>query len=489
MRVSPTPASCAATSPARSTRWSSRSTPPAAGPRPRRGRRSSSGSCTGRSAELPRARVALPASRLQLVPGYAPGARRARPMSRLRAATRPARSRSSGARSRRSRCPSYVAQLGDLLACAGRTAEAREQYGARRRDRADPGGERRQGSTSRPRSTASTTGSASRDTLALARLAHGRAALGRAATTCSAWALARNGRCGEALAALEARRSGSARATRLVLLPPRHDRALPRPARRRAGSWFRARRSTLNPHFSLLWSPTARRYARMKRLLVTLAAASPRSLAPAAALAHPLGNFTSTGTPQIELVRRPRLRPLRARPGRDPDLPARDARPRASASPREAGRAVSSSGSTAAARRCACSSTARSRATWRRRPEDAALRRRLRPRPAAGRGSRSATATSPRGSAGGKSSSALEDGAALRIGERARRRAASNDLRAYPKDLLRSPLDVTTATAVVRRSATAPGTPPVARRRHGRRAIAKRRLRVARSRAATSRWA
>ena len=73
-----------------------------------------------------------------------------------------------------------------------------------------------------------------------------------------AWALARNGRCGEALLF-------SKRALRLGTLDaPKFfhrgmiERCLGRSAE--AKSWFR-RALALNPHFSVLWAPVARRYA------------------------------------------------------------------------------------------------------------------------------------------------------------------------------------------------------------------------------------
>ena len=73
-----------------------------------------------------------------------------------------------------------------------------------------------------------------------------------------AWALLRNGRCGEAL-------HYSKRALRLGTLDAAKffhrgmiERCLGRQAEAR--SWFR-RALALNPHFSLLWAPVARRYA------------------------------------------------------------------------------------------------------------------------------------------------------------------------------------------------------------------------------------
>ena len=73
-----------------------------------------------------------------------------------------------------------------------------------------------------------------------------------------AWALARNGRCTEALPYSErALRLGTRDATKLF-----HrgmvERCLGHPEA--AKKWFR-RALTLNPHFSLLWAPVAKRYA------------------------------------------------------------------------------------------------------------------------------------------------------------------------------------------------------------------------------------
>ena len=114
-----------------------------------------------------------------------------------------------------------------------------------------------------------------------------------------AWALARNGRCGEALRySQRALRLGTQDA--LKLLPPRDDRALPRPPAD-GDALARAARCALNPHFSLLWAPVATEGAAMKRLVVLLLALAPRSLAPAAAAAHPLGNFTVNRFSRVEV--------------------------------------------------------------------------------------------------------------------------------------------------------------------------------------------
>ena len=128
--------------------------------------------------------------------------------------------------------PHLVAQLGDLLEAAGREREAREQFalvGAIDRLQAANG-------VNADLETAlfrADHGIRLNETVDLARKAraarpsiHGDDAL--------AWALARAGRCGEA-------RTYSQRSLRLgtqdalVLLPPRHDRALPRQRRGGAG--------------------------------------------------------------------------------------------------------------------------------------------------------------------------------------------------------------------------------------------------------------
>jgi tetratricopeptide (TPR) repeat protein len=152
--------------------------------------------------------------------------------------------------------PGYVAQLGDLLAAAGRKGEAREQYGL-------------VGSIERlQRATGVETdletalyrvdhGIRLADSLAIARRAraerpsvHGDDVL--------AWALARNGRCGEALAySKRSLRLGTRDAT-FFFHRAMIERCLGRPVAARA--WF-ILADELNPHFSLLWSATARRYA------------------------------------------------------------------------------------------------------------------------------------------------------------------------------------------------------------------------------------
>ena len=152
--------------------------------------------------------------------------------------------------------PHLVAQLGDLLAAAGRQDEARAQYDLVRVI------ERIQAAN----------GVNSDLETALYRVDHGirlgeTLALARRARAdrpsifgddVLAWALARNGRCGEAL-------SWSKRSLRLGTRDASmffHRGMIERCLGHRAESrrWF-ARALETNPHFSLLWSPTARRYS------------------------------------------------------------------------------------------------------------------------------------------------------------------------------------------------------------------------------------
>jgi tetratricopeptide (TPR) repeat protein len=153
--------------------------------------------------------------------------------------------------------PQFVATLGDLLQVAGDEAGARRQYAliaaVDRLQRAN-----------RVQTDLETAlfnvdhGIRLRESLALAR--SGRA--GRPSIDGDdvlAWALARNGRCGEAL-------RFSKRALRLGTLDaPKFfhrgmiERCLGHQAE--AKRWFR-RAVELNPQLSLLWAPAARRYAR-----------------------------------------------------------------------------------------------------------------------------------------------------------------------------------------------------------------------------------
>jgi tetratricopeptide (TPR) repeat protein len=152
--------------------------------------------------------------------------------------------------------PGYVAQLGDLLSATGRKREAREQYGL---VAAIEKIQAANGSRIDLESALYRTDRGIRlaETLELARLAHVRRP-SIAGDDVLAWALTRNGRCGEA-------RRWSQRSLRLGTRDASFffhrgmiERCLGRDADARR--WFRLALDT-NPHFSLLWSPTARRYA------------------------------------------------------------------------------------------------------------------------------------------------------------------------------------------------------------------------------------
>jgi tetratricopeptide (TPR) repeat protein len=153
--------------------------------------------------------------------------------------------------------PQFVANYGDVLRAAGRLAAARRQYALvgviGRLERAshvnvdlelalfdvDHGVDRAR-------------------TVALARAAHaGRPSID--GDDVLAWALARGGRCGEALRFSErALRLGTLDASKFF-----HRGMIERCLgdRVEARRWFR-RALALNPHFSLIWTPVARRYAR-----------------------------------------------------------------------------------------------------------------------------------------------------------------------------------------------------------------------------------
>jgi hypothetical protein len=74
-----------------------------------------------------------------------------------------------------------------------------------------------------------------------------------------AWALARNGRCEEALASSKHSLRLGTRDALKFFHRGMIERCLGHSAE--AQSWFR-RTVSLNPHFSLLWAPTARRLAQ-----------------------------------------------------------------------------------------------------------------------------------------------------------------------------------------------------------------------------------
>jgi tetratricopeptide (TPR) repeat protein len=157
----------------------------------------------------------------------------------------------------RSPLPDLVGYLGDLYRAQGRTRLAREQYGL-------VGAIERVLVANGVRTDLETAlfdvdhGLRLEAALARARRAHRERPSVQADDVLS-WALARTGRCGEAL-------RYSKRALRLGGLDaPTYfhrgmiERCLGR--RGEAGRWFR-RTLALNPYFSLTWSPVARRLAR-----------------------------------------------------------------------------------------------------------------------------------------------------------------------------------------------------------------------------------
>ena len=152
--------------------------------------------------------------------------------------------------------PQYVAALGDLYRTSGRPARARQQYAL----------------IGAIEKLLAANGVRTDLEIALFQIDHGialshalaRARLGRAerpsidGDDVLGWALARNGRCAEALTySKRALRLGTQDALKFF-----HrgmiERCLGNTGAARA--WFR-RALALNPHFSLLWSPTARRFA------------------------------------------------------------------------------------------------------------------------------------------------------------------------------------------------------------------------------------
>jgi tetratricopeptide (TPR) repeat protein len=152
--------------------------------------------------------------------------------------------------------PHLVAQLGDLLAAAGRRPEARRQYGL-------VGAIDRLQSANGVRTDLETAlfridhGIRLRETLVLAK----RARADRPSVfgdDVLAWALARNGRCTDALAYSKRSLRLGTRDASFFFHRGMIERCLGHTAE--AGSWF-SRALETNPHFSLLWTPTARRYA------------------------------------------------------------------------------------------------------------------------------------------------------------------------------------------------------------------------------------
>ncbi len=153
-------------------------------------------------------------------------------------------------------------------------------------------------------------------------------------------------------------------------------------------------------------------------------------------------------------IRRPRLRAVRARPRRDPDLPGEadcgeasaEDRPRDLAPGRRACRAL------APPPACPRLPAGRGRAAHAR-----GSNRRTGSSAASGRartGSSTATRPSPAGSAGRRSSSQHDSGARVPSAS-APAQSVSDELRAYPKDQLSSPLDVRSARARARSRARA----------------------------------
>jgi tetratricopeptide (TPR) repeat protein len=153
--------------------------------------------------------------------------------------------------------PQYVGNLGDLLRIAGRQREARRQY-------ALVDVIRRLLIVNGVKTDLETAlfdidhGLALKRSLELARLAHAeRPSID--ADDVLAWALERNGRCTEALHwSMQALRLGTQDALKFF-----HrgaiERCLGHEATARA--WF-GRALGLNPHFSVLWTPAARRWSR-----------------------------------------------------------------------------------------------------------------------------------------------------------------------------------------------------------------------------------
>jgi tetratricopeptide (TPR) repeat protein len=152
--------------------------------------------------------------------------------------------------------PQLVTTLGDLYAVAGRDAEAREQYrliGAIRRLLGANGVR-----TDLELALFDTDhGLELSRALAQARRAH-RARPSIQADDVLAWALIRSGRCAEGLRFSERSLRLGTRDALLFFHRAMAERCLGRDAEARR--WFR-RALRLNPHFSLLWSPVARRYA------------------------------------------------------------------------------------------------------------------------------------------------------------------------------------------------------------------------------------
>ena len=190
---------------------------------------------------------------LQVVPGYAPALDA---LARVEAAQ--GRLPRALALQRRAveaiPLPQYVIQLGDLLAAAGKPAAAKEQYalvGAIERLQVANG-------VTTDLETALFRldhGIKLRQSLALARKARA-ARPSVVGDDVLAWALARNGRCSEARVASDRSLRLGQRDATFFFHRGMIERCLGETTA--AKTWF-ARALDLNPHFSILWSPVARK--------------------------------------------------------------------------------------------------------------------------------------------------------------------------------------------------------------------------------------
>ena len=148
--------------------------------------------------------------------------------------------------------------------------------------------------TWRPRSSAPTTGSARRDARDRPQRPRGRPSIH--GDDALAWALARAGRCATRDVTRSVR-SGSARGTR-SLLPPRHDRALPR--QRPRGTAVVPPRAATEPPLLAPLEQTAREVRGVRRVLALLACLAALS-APSVPRRIRSGTSRSTATATVEL--------------------------------------------------------------------------------------------------------------------------------------------------------------------------------------------
>ena len=183
----------------------------------------------------------------------------------------------------------------------------------------------------------------------------------------------------------------------------------------------------------------------MKRLALLVGCVAALARCPPRRSAHPLGNFTINRFSRDRGLRRPRLRPLRPRPGRDPDLPGSgDASTRALTRARIAARRAARRVDGRPARARSPLGHALAHPAGRRRPAHDAARGRLR----GPRARRHEPRRLPRHEL--RRPDRLEGDRRRATGARRASSAAtsvSDELRAYPKDLLQSPLDVTSRRA------------------------------------------